>query len=91
MIGGGQIGAEPLDLLADQVVDDLRVRAGMAVEVRHVVARLLRPVVALPAGVQDDDVPFTDRLRRVREHLVEPVETPAVGHGAQVDDEAGTH
>ena len=27
----------------------------------------------------------------MREHLVEPVETPAVGHRAQVDDEAGAH
>ena len=85
----GEVAAEPLDLAVDEVVADLGHGTGMAVEVRDVVACRLRPVVPVPAGVEDDDVALADllALRKAAEHVFQRVIRPGLRDRSQVDHE----
>src|SRR5712692_2505079 len=69
-----KVCAEPFDLLlVDQIVDHLGLWPRMAIEVHHVVARGLGPVVLIPTRVEHDDVAFANLFagRHTVQHVVE--------------------
>src|SRR6266581_8906254 len=90
MVHRGEVAAEPADLLVDEVVAHLRHRAGVAVEVHDVVARRLRPVEAVPAGVEDYDVSLADLLPfwETAEDVLQRVVGPGLGDRSEIDHQA---
>ena len=85
-----EVAAEHLHSLIDQVIAHLRLWPRMPVKIGDVVARGLRPVVAVPARVEEDDVAFADLLafRQAPEHVLERVVGPRLRDRPEVDHES---
>src|SRR5437870_3468018 len=56
------VAADHLHALGDQVIADLRLWTGVAIEVHDVISRGLRPVIPIPPRVEEDDVALADLL-----------------------------
>src|SRR5487761_2731186 len=90
MVDRREVCADPLDLPVDEVVDHLRHRTWVPIEIGHVVARRHRPAVAVPAGVEDDDVVLPDllALREAALDVRKAVPPPGPGDRPEVDHQA---